>query len=524
MRVSRLVLVKKGLLDDLSSLGDLALGALRSGGGLLGHAVGFDALGGGILSSGDLVGAVVANELSEGLDGAGAAVLNGLVLGAGLEELDGRETRDVIGDVVGGGVDLGDGDLVGESGVLLGELVVLGSESLAVSAPGGVELEEDVLVVVDDEVLVALCDDDGGARLLLLGDGLALDAGLDLALDELLNESANSLLADVLDSALLGVGELLVLGDVLDGECGPGADLEVEVAGVLAESGSVDGSEVDLSAVLLGDGLQVGGERLALLRGLGEDVGEGKAGLRIQLADIRTRSSMKITYGHVAGVGLRTNLTDEGSGSGLGELGDSLRGEALLESALALIESLVQNNRGLLDALGLGESLVRSGAEEESVPELLSDGGVGSVARLVVGGKVANENDLVGGLELLKRVAALEEGDGRERLLGHVGDDGIGLAGALVGLVVLDTAEELESGVSLDAVFLAQLLLLGAVNLCEGNVLGLELGGGLFVLGSEGLAVSAPGSEDWEVVSIVCWHCDGSVVATHTRRGRGRSP
>jgi hypothetical protein len=48
---------------------------------------------------------------------------------------------------------------------------------------------------------------------------------------------------------------------------------------VLAESGSVDGSEVDLSAVLLGDRLEVSGERLTLLGGLGEDVGEGKAGL-----------------------------------------------------------------------------------------------------------------------------------------------------------------------------------------------------------------------------------------------------
>lgn len=62
--------------------------------------------------------------------------------------------------------------------------------------------------------------------------------------------------------------------------------------------------------------------------------------------------------------------------------------------------------------------------------------------------------------------------------------------------MVVDTAEDLESGVSLDAVALAQLLLLGAVDLCEGNILVLELGGGLFVLGSEGLAVSAPGSED----------------------------
>ena len=253
MRVSGLVLVKSGLLDDLGSLLDLVLDA-RSGSGLLGHAVGLN-LGASLLSGGDLVAAVVANEVGESLDGTGTVVLNRLILGARLEELDGGEARDVIGNVVGGSVNLGDGHLVGEGGVLLGQLVVLGCESLAVSAPGGVELKEDVLVVVDNEVLVALGNDHSGTRLLLLGNGVGLDAGLNLALNELLNESADSLLADVLDGTLLGVRELLVLGDVLDGECGPGANLEVEVAGVLAESGSVDGSEVDLSAVLLSDGL-----------------------------------------------------------------------------------------------------------------------------------------------------------------------------------------------------------------------------------------------------------------------------
>jgi hypothetical protein len=275
--VGGLVLVKDGLLDNLGSLLDLLLDA-GSGGGLLGHAVGLD-LGVGLLGGGDLVAAVVADELGKSLDGAGTAVLNGLVLGASLEELDGGEARDVIGNVVGGGVNLGDGDLVGEGRVLLGQLVVLGRKGLAVSAPRGVELNENVLLVVDDKVLVALGDDHSGTRLLLLGDGLALDAGLDLAGDKVVNERADSLLGDVLDSALLGVGELLVLGNVLDGERGPGADLEVQVAGVLAESGSVDGSEVDLSAVLLGDRLEVSGERLTLLGGLGEDVGEGKAGL-----------------------------------------------------------------------------------------------------------------------------------------------------------------------------------------------------------------------------------------------------
>jgi hypothetical protein len=277
VRVGGLVLVKNGLLDNLGSLLDLLLDG-GSGGGLLGHAVGLD-LGVGLLGGGDLVAAVVADKVGKSLDGAGAVVLNGLVLGAGLEELDSGEARDVVGNVVGGSVNLGDGDLVGESGVLLGQLIVLGCKSLAVSAPGGVEFNQNVLLVVDHEVLVALGDDDSGTGLLLLGDGLALDAGLDLAGDEVVNERADSLLADVLGSTLLGVGELLVLGDVLDGERGPGADLEVEVAGVLAESGSVDGSEVDLSAVLLGDRLEVGGERLTLLGGLGEDVGEGKTGL-----------------------------------------------------------------------------------------------------------------------------------------------------------------------------------------------------------------------------------------------------
>ena len=283
--VSGLVVVKNGILDNLGGLGNLLLDSTRGGGGLLGHAVGLNTLGVGLLRDSDLVATVVANELGKSLNGAGAAVLDGLVLGTGLEELDGREARDVIGNVVGGGINLGDGDLVGEGRILLSELVVLGSESLAVSAPRSVELKKDVLVVVDDEILVALGDDDSGTRLLLLRDGVGLDAGLNLALNELLNESADSLLADVLNGTLLGVGVLLVLGDVLDGERGPGADLKVEVAGVLAESGSVDGSEVDLSAVLLGDGLQVGGERLTLLGGLGEDVCEGKAGLSIGSAN-----------------------------------------------------------------------------------------------------------------------------------------------------------------------------------------------------------------------------------------------
>jgi hypothetical protein len=48
---------------------------------------------------------------------------------------------------------------------------------------------------------------------------------------------------------------------------------------VLTESGRVNGSEVDLALVLLGEGLDLSGKAGALLFGLGEDVGEGDLGL-----------------------------------------------------------------------------------------------------------------------------------------------------------------------------------------------------------------------------------------------------
>lgn len=70
------------------------------------------------------------------------------------------------------------------------------------------------------------------------------------------------------------------------------------------------------------------------------------------------------------------------------------------------------------------------------------------------------------------------------------------LALASVGADVLSTTEDLEGRVSLDTVLLAEVGLLSAVDLCELDVLLLERGGSLLVLGSEGLAVTAPRCED----------------------------
>ena len=67
---------------------------------------------------------------------------------------------------------------------------------------------------------------------MLLWDGLRLDARLDLAIDKVLNESANIVMGKLL---VLIEGELLIFDGFLNGECGPLIDLQIQVAGVRTE-------------------------------------------------------------------------------------------------------------------------------------------------------------------------------------------------------------------------------------------------------------------------------------------------
>jgi len=267
---SLVCLLNNCILDGTSDLSGDTLGGSLS---LLGHTLSLDVVALGV--SGNLVATVLSNESGEVLNSAGTAVLDGLTLAVGREELDGRETLDLVGNIVGGGIDLGDGDLVGVGLEQLTELLVLGSKGLAVTAPGGVELNQDILVGVHDNLVIVLGDNDSDGTVVLLGNGVGLDARVDLAGNELVKELGNLLLGKV--RAL--EGELLVLLGVLDGEGGPLANLEVEVASVLTEGLGVNGSEVDLALVLLGDRLERGGKSLTLLGSLGEDVSEGNTGL-----------------------------------------------------------------------------------------------------------------------------------------------------------------------------------------------------------------------------------------------------
>lgn len=121
---------------------------------------------------------------------------------------------------------------------------------------------------------------------LLFGNGLGFDAGLHLAVNEILDECTHVIMGEFL--ALIK-GELLVLHGLLDGESGPLVDFQVQITSVSAERLGVNGREAKRSLVLLCERLESLSQLSALLGGLGEDVGKGNTGLeRISRANWKT--------------------------------------------------------------------------------------------------------------------------------------------------------------------------------------------------------------------------------------------
>lgn len=88
------------------------------------------------------------------------------------------------------------------------------------------------MIVLHDDFLVVVGYDDLDGTFLLLWDGLGLDAWFHLAVNEILDESSNIVVSDLL---ALVVGEFLVFNGLLDSECGPLVDLQIQVASVCAE-------------------------------------------------------------------------------------------------------------------------------------------------------------------------------------------------------------------------------------------------------------------------------------------------
>jgi hypothetical protein len=122
----------------------------------------------------------------------------------------------------------------------------------AVTTPRGIEFHQDVLVVVDDDIIVIMCHNDRDWTLLLLGDGLRLDTGLDLAIEKVGHEFTNLFLGDLLG---LVEGEFLVFDCFLNRKGRPGADFQIQVASVGTKRLCINGSEVDFTLELLGERL-----------------------------------------------------------------------------------------------------------------------------------------------------------------------------------------------------------------------------------------------------------------------------
>lgn len=116
------------------------------------------------------------------------------------------------------------------------------------TTPWGIVFHEYVLCIVHDDLVVVVRYHDLNGAFLRFGNRLRLDARLDLAIHKVLNEFGDVVVGELL---ALVKGELLVLDRFLDGESGPFISLQVEVAGVGAESLCVNSGKADDALVLL---------------------------------------------------------------------------------------------------------------------------------------------------------------------------------------------------------------------------------------------------------------------------------
>ena len=145
------------------------------------------------------------------------------------------------------------------------------------TAPGSVILEKNIVFVIQNYLFVVVGHNDLNRAFLLLRNRLRLDAGGDLAIDEVLDECANVGVGKLL---LLIERKLLILDRLLDGESWPFAIFEIQVTGVCTESLGINGGEADNTLVLLCERLELSGQLSALLWGFREYVGQWDASLR----------------------------------------------------------------------------------------------------------------------------------------------------------------------------------------------------------------------------------------------------
>ena len=212
----------------------------------------------------------------------------------------------------------------------------------------------------------------------------------------------------------------------------------------------------------------------------------GPAGVLALDEDVRQRDARLGVHGKV----LRRDLVEERDRVFGDEIDEAVGGERARELVAALVERLVEDERGRLDVGRRERRRVGGQAEEVVVPVRLGERVERVTVRHVALLEVRDDDDPVRGREL-GVVGRGDRRDGRQRLLLHVRDDPVGLATAAV-VRRRPVAEHLERRVAVDAVARAQVGLGRAVDLGQRDVAGLERRGRFLSASGEQMEMRGP--------------------------------
>lgn len=418
-------------------------------------------------------------------------LLHALEVTRAVEVKDGRGIRATLGDeleggealdadrlnLVGSGVELGNNDILVVL-VVLTELLEVRCHLLAVTAPRGVVLDEDVLGAIEGHLIVRLAlENPDGVGLVLLRNVLGLEVRGDGAGDVAGDKRLESL-------SRVGTLKLVLLHALAHNDDASGGDVLLshtkELKDTVIRLGDSDKEVVTLVAGSNGAG-NVDLSGVLLLR-----VDEDEA----VLLDVATKNLLSVALG-------------EGHNKGEHVAGDTLLDRVLGDLALALNTGLLlvvaeaaENNNGVRgrDAGGGLDGSVSGDTVESVLVNLGSvEEGLGSIRVNGIEGTEHNDLSL-----LLEGGESGLVGNGlgsRAGLLGHPRDNVVLLAATVV-LGVLTVDDPLEGREALDTVLAGELLVLGGINSDDGETTldlhTLEVLGGLLVLRLEGLAVATP--------------------------------
>ena len=274
-------------------------------------------------------------ELSEAFNSSVIIEVHGGSLLASGPELNSRETLNANGiSFISSGVHLSDDEVLIVLEVF-SEFIIDGSEFLAMAAPGGIELNKDVLSVIEDNGLEALADEDDDIAILSLGDFLGFEVSLEFTGFPVVDEVKDISFGDF----GIHVEFLEVSSGVVDSDSG---EVLASDTDVLGESGleafsDVSDDNLDLALDLSGDGGEDGVEFSSLL-GVSVSV-EEKSGGGLTEDEL---SALLVEF-HDEGGGV---LGDESLESVLGNLGGVVS---------LVVEFLEEHNSSGFDSeLGVG--------------------------------------------------------------------------------------------------------------------------------------------------------------------------